>query len=66
MNLFRRSANQMTMETAGPSVSTASFLAIFDFDCTLTTFHVWGRVKNAPLSDIGIDESTFVDLVGLS
>ena len=24
-------------------------LAIFDFDCTLTKFHVWGRFRKAPL-----------------
>lgn len=38
-------------------------LAIFDFDCTLTRNHLWGRFKNAPLQDIPIDEDTFVDMV---
>mmetsp|Transcript_20720 Transcript_20720/g.82697 ORF Transcript_20720/g.82697 Transcript_20720/m.82697 type:complete len:242 (-) Transcript_20720:366-1091(-) len=37
-------------------------LAIFDFDCTLTTFHVWGRFKQTPLDQIPIDRATtFVD-----
>ena len=37
-------------------------LAIFDFDCTLTRFHVWGKFRNAPLKEVPIDASTFVDL----
>ena len=37
-------------------------LAIFDFDCTLTKFHVWGRFRKAPLPEVLIDADTFVDL----
>ncbi|KAK7242113.1 trehalose phosphatase [Aureococcus anophagefferens] len=37
-------------------------LAIFDFDCTLTRFHVWGKFRNAPLKEVPIDAATFVDL----
>lgn len=40
----------------------ARALAIFDFDCTLTTIHMWSRYKNAALEDIPVDEATFVDL----
>ena len=36
-------------------------LAIFDFDCTLTKFHVWGRFRKAPLQEVLIDADTFVD-----
>ena len=37
-------------------------LAIFDFDCTLTRFHVWGKYRNAPLKEVPIDAQTFVDI----
>ena len=36
-------------------------VAIFDFDCTLTKFHVWGRFRKAPLKEVLIDADTFVD-----
>uniref|UniRef100_A0A7S3NP38 FCP1 homology domain-containing protein n=1 Tax=Aureoumbra lagunensis TaxID=44058 RepID=A0A7S3NP38_9STRA len=38
------------------------FLAVFDFDLTLTTFHVWGRYRNTPLEEIPMEKSVFVDL----
>mmetsp|Transcript_23795 Transcript_23795/g.73469 ORF Transcript_23795/g.73469 Transcript_23795/m.73469 type:complete len:193 (-) Transcript_23795:34-612(-) len=37
-------------------------LAVFDFDCTLTRFHVWGKFRNAPLKDVLVDKNTFVDV----
>mmetsp|Transcript_25092 Transcript_25092/g.75321 ORF Transcript_25092/g.75321 Transcript_25092/m.75321 type:complete len:185 (-) Transcript_25092:28-582(-) len=40
-------------------------LAIFDFDCTLTKFHVWGKYRNAPLEEVPITEDTFCDIQAL-
>lgn len=41
--------------------STPRHVAIFDFDCTLTRFHVWGKFRALPLAQIPIDKATFVD-----
>lgn len=40
-------------------------VAVLDFDCTLTSFHVFARFTHAPLPNIPIDANTFVDLEAL-
>mmetsp|Transcript_25361 Transcript_25361/g.82036 ORF Transcript_25361/g.82036 Transcript_25361/m.82036 type:complete len:220 (-) Transcript_25361:226-885(-) len=66
MNLFR-CARSSSRPSEGSSSSSSSatqprFLAIFDFDLTLTKYHVWGRFKNAPLKEVPVNEAMFVDV----
>ncbi|KAJ1446775.1 hypothetical protein M885DRAFT_545268 [Pelagophyceae sp. CCMP2097] len=47
-----------------PRIPPIVFVAVFDFDLTLTKAHVWGTFRNAPLDQVPIDADTFVDLDG--
>ena len=52
-----------TLQSGHEMRSTPRHVAIFDFDCTLTRFHVWGKFRALPLAQIPIDKATFVDSV---
>ena len=45
-----------------PTAAMPRGLAIFDFDCTLTKFHVWGQFRQSAFTEVLIDADTFVDL----
>ena len=55
-------ATSRWLRAGTPTAAMPRGLAIFDFDCTLTKFHVWGRFRKAPLPEVLIDADTFVDL----
>eukprot|EP00930_Biecheleria_cincta_P047945 TRINITY_DN33345_c0_g1_i1.p1 TRINITY_DN33345_c0_g1~~TRINITY_DN33345_c0_g1_i1.p1 ORF type:complete len:574 (+),score=82.69 TRINITY_DN33345_c0_g1_i1:55-1776(+) len=54
-----------TRATPDHAASCLRSLVVLDFDLTITRKHMWEAYDEAPLEDIPVDDSTFVDITAL-